>query len=257
MGATGENRQVACGLRGGVPDAPAAFAVAHRGLSAERVENTLAAFEAAVQAGFHAVELDVRATRDGEIVVLHDAGIERTSNGNGRVADMAYDELRSYTTPAGPIPRLDDVFRAMRDWHGLWNLEVKAVAATEGLLHLVAHHDLLNHVQVSSFDPRVLELARDHAPDIARALIVAGAVDVDDVRVAGELGCSWLNLDHNYLTPAVAADLRGKGFRLGAWTVNDPDKATGLARSGVEAIITDTRAVLDALPHPDTVEPWF
>lgn len=239
------------------PAAPLAFAVAHRGLWAGLTENTIAAFQAAAAAGFSAVEMDLRTTRDGEVVVLHDAGIERTTNGNGRVADMSYDELRTYQTPHGPVPRLDDLFAAMRLWHGLWNLEIKALNATEPTLHLVAHHDLLNHAQISSFDPRALEIARDHAPDVARALIVAGPPDVEDLRVAKELGCAWLNVDHNYLTPEVAADLLRQGFRLGSWTVNDPDKALALAQRGVEAIITDTADVWSVLPHPDAVEPYF
>lgn len=234
------------------------FAAAHRGLSSERTENTIAAFQAAAEAGFPCVELDLRTTRDGEVVVLHDAALERTSNGNGRVAEMQYDELRGYKTPHGPIPRLDDLFAAMKDWHGLWNLEVKALSSTVPALHLVEHHDLLHHSQISSFDPRALEVARDHAPDVARALIIGGPPDIEDVKVAKELGCSWVNVGKEYLTPAVTTDLLAKGFRLAAWTVNDPDMARGLVERGVECIITDTRDVLQALGTKGAVvEPFF
>lgn len=232
------------------------FAAAHRGLSSLATENTVTAFRLAANAGFPAFELDLRTTRDGEVVVLHDPALERTTNGNGRVSEMTYDEMRGYTTPHGPVPRLDDLFSALQDWHGLWNLEVKALKATEPALHLADHHDLLDQSLVSSFDPRALEIARDHAPGVARALIVGGPPDLEDVKAAKELGCSWMNVHKDYLTPAVCADLGGKGFRLAAWTVNDPDIALALVQRGVECIITDVRAVHDALP-PIAVAPVF
>src|SRR5687768_2646765 len=73
-----------------------AFACAHRGLSGEKAENTLASFGAAVTAGFPAIEMDLRCTADGEVVVLHDAGIERTTDGRGRVDSMTWRELQDY-----------------------------------------------------------------------------------------------------------------------------------------------------------------
>lgn len=223
------------------------FAAAHRGLSSEVTENTLAAFQAAAAAGFPAIELDLRLTRDGEVVVLHDAGIEGTTHGNGKVADMAYDELRSYRTPHGPVPRLDDVLSAMAQWRGVWNLEVKAVRATEPALHLVEHHGLEARVLVTSFDPAVLAIAREVAPAVARGLILAGPVDADDVAMATGLGCRWVNVQADQLTAPVVRQLQEAGLRVGAWTVNDVAAALALARRGIACVITDVRAVGAAL----------
>lgn len=234
----------------------AAFACAHRGLSAEVPENTLAAFQAAAQAGFLAIECDLRTTADGEVVVLHDAGIERTTNGNGRVADMKYDDLRRHPTRAGPVPRLDDVLAAMHDWHGLWNLEVKADSATEGALHLLEHHHAAGHAQVSSMDLGVLATARKMAPDVPRGYIALGPVEADEVRLAVELGCRWINADHEYLDAATVDLLHGRGLRVAAWTVNDPARARMLSAWGVECVITDARAVLTALPARER-PPWY
>lgn len=235
----------------------AAFACAHRGLSAEQPENTVAAFQAAAAAGFPAVELDLRATADGEVVVLHDAGLERTTNGNGRVADMRYDDVRRHPTPAGPVPRLDDLLAAMHDWHGLWNLEVKALRATEPMVHLLEHHHALGHAQVSSMDPRVLEEARALAPDLPRGLITLGPVEDDYLTMARELGCRWVNADTQFLQRAHAKTMHDAGLRVAAWTVNDPARARDLVAWGVECVITDSRAVLAGLAPAAEPKPYF
>ena len=235
----------------------AAFACAHRGLSAEHPENTLAAFQAAAQAGFPAIELDLRTTADNEVVVLHDAGIERTTDGNGRVADMRYDDVRRHPTPEGPIPRLDDVLSAMRDWHGLWNVEVKALRATEPALQLLQHHHAAGHAQLSSMDPRVLEETRRLAPDLPRGLISLGPVDDDYLTMAKELGCKWINADHEYMDKPSVERMHAAGLRVGAWTVNDAARARELAGWGVECVITDVRLVLEGLGPATDTRPYF
>ena len=235
----------------------AAFACAHRGLSAEHPENTLAAFQAAAEAGFPAIELDLRTTADGEVVVLHDAGIERTTDGNGRVADMRYDDLRRHPTAEGPVPRMDDVLSAMKDWPGLWNLEVKALRATEPTLQLLEHHHALGHAQLSSMDPRALEEARRLAPDLPRGLITLGPVDDDWLTMAKDLGCKWINADHESMDRGAVDRMHKAGFRIAAWTVNDVARARELATWGVECVITDVRLVLDGLGPLAETRPYF
>lgn len=234
-----------------VPSPTGCYACAHRGLSSEFTENTIASFQAAAQAGFQAIELDVRLTRDGEVIVLHDASLARTTDGAARVADMRYDEVRSYSTQHGPVPRLDDVLSTLRDWRGIWNIEVKARAATEPAIHLLEHHGLADRALVTSFDPSALETARSVNDAIARGLIVMGPVEQEEIDVAGELGCAWFNADHTDLDAKAVAALRDAGLEVGAWTVNDPVRAKDLATLGASCVITDRRAVLHALD--DTV----
>ncbi len=229
------------------PVTSGAIACAHRGLSEEFPENTIPAFQAAAKAGFRIVEMDLRVTLDNEVVVLHDAGIERTTQGNGRVADMTYEELRANPTTAGPVPRLDDLFSAMKQWSGLWNLEVKAPGATAPMLDLVRHHGLEARTQVSSMDTRPLEVARQQAPNVARGLIIPGPVEKEDLEAAAAVACRWLNVDHDYLDQASLDHLRGAGYRVAAWTVNEPERARALSEMGVACVITDTQAVLKEL----------
>jgi len=237
--------------------AVAAFACAHRGLSAERPENTLAAFQAAAQAGFKAVEMDLRTTADHEVVVLHDAGLERTTQGNGRIADMTYDDVRRHPTPAGPVPRLDDLLSALRGWRGLWNLEIKHASATVPALHLLEHHGAAARAQVSSMDLKALRMARDEAPDVPRGLIWPGPCDADTVKVARQAECAWVNADQEFLDATAVSRMHAAGLHVAAWTVNEPARAQQLAQWGVECVITDTRAVLQALARQAPARPFF
>lgn len=224
-----------------------AFAAAHRGLSHEYAENTIAAFQAAIDAGFHCLEMDLRLTHDGVVVVMHDAGIDRTTDGNGRVKDFDWKHLAAYKTAEGPIPRLTDVMEALKPTGVHWNLEVKAAEAVEPTIQLVEDHGLEDHALVSSMSPRSLQRAKARHPDVPRGLIVLGPPDDEDLAEARKAGCTWVNLDHDFVAPPLVEHIRGEGFKIGVWTVNNVERAKELQTMGVDCVITDRRDVLVAL----------
>jgi glycerophosphoryl diester phosphodiesterase len=210
---------------------------AHRGLSSEEPENTMAAFQAAIAAGFDGVELDVRATHDNVVVCLHDGGIDRTTDGNGLVGDYTLAELQNYETGAGPIPTLEEVCKLPI----ALNVELKSKEATIGAVRLLRGRE---NAIVSAMNPDYLVHFQQHAPEIPRALIALGPPDVEDLEMAAELGCFAINVDYDFLTPDVAQMLRERGFHVGAWTVNDALDAEQL---DADYIITDMREVLAAV----------
>lgn len=217
---------------------------AHRGLSAEEPENTVPAFQAAVAAGFDAIELDVRITHDGEIVVMHDANIARTTDGVGRVSDFDFPELRTHDTAGGPIPTLREAFDCVGDWDGFWDIEVKAWRAAALTADIIRECGVAERSVLSAMDPRALHAAQDAG--IPRGLITLGPPDADDLDAAQETECTWLLVDHGFLTPEIHDTARDGGMKLGAWTVNDVAEAKRIA-SDVDLLITDTRDVLQAL----------
>lgn len=210
---------------------------AHRGLSDEFAENTMAAFQAAVDAKFDGIELDIRATHDDVVVCHHDGGIDRTTDGNGRIGDYTWNELLEYQTEDGPIPALEEVCKLPV----CLNVEIKDARAGELAVPLLRGRD---HTLVSSMDPDALQYYQEHAPEIPRALITLGPPDVDDLEMAAELACSIINVDYDFLTKEVARMIRDRGFQVGAWTVNDEVDALAL---DADHIITDMRAVRNAL----------
>ncbi|MEK6985384.1 MAG: glycerophosphodiester phosphodiesterase family protein [Candidatus Thermoplasmatota archaeon] len=227
-----------------------AFACAHRGLSSQKAENTLAAFRAAAEAGFPAVEMDLRCTADDEVVVLHDATVERTTGGKGRVDSLTSRALAALATRNGPVPQLGELLAAMAGWNGLWNFEIKHPAALSGTLSLVRQRGLAGRALLSAMDPAVLEQAQLLAPEVPRGFIALGPLEDDDLAAAKVAGCRWVNADHDFLDADGVARIRQAGFRLGAYTVNDPARAAELVRLGVECIITDRREVLNEVGRP-------
>ena len=144
---------------------------AHRGDSYNCFENTMDAFRAAAEAGVDMIETDVRMTKDGVLVLMHDADIDRTTDGAGLVADMTYEELTRYNAggryvPAG-IPTLEEFLQFLSRHEILLNLEIKEYAQEENLerchqcidrcVELVEAYHLADRMVFNSFDAHVLE----------------------------------------------------------------------------------------------------
>lgn len=231
------------------------LACAHRGLSAEQPENTLAAFRAAIEAGAQAIELDVRLSHDGHVIIMHDASLARTTDGTARVGDLDLKEIKTYHTSDGPVPTLDDAFTECAAWDGVWNIEIKAPLATDGVLDLMEKHGLQERLMVTSMDPSALMTVHKRSPKTPRGLIVLGPPDADDMLAADDAGCSWLMVHEEYMDANLVQTCMGAGLRLGAWTVNDVARAKDLVGLGVHMVITDRRDVLDSMQSTTALSP--
>jgi glycerophosphoryl diester phosphodiesterase len=223
--------------------------VGHRGGRGEGwpPENTLAAFEHAARQGTRAIELDVRTCAGDEVVVFHDASLERMSGGRDarEVREVPLSELRGVDLGGGArIPGLVEVLDWARSQGVAVNVELKHDVPSRPTLAretLRIVGEARADVIVSSFDPVLLALGAARALSVPRALLtharqrawataLQAAVRVPAVQA--------LHLEWKQVGPSVARYLR-KGLRVGAWTVNDLDEAVRLARLGVASIITD------------------
>lgn len=216
--------------------------IGHRGASADMPENTLAAFALAAEQGADGVELDVRLSADGHVMVIHDDTVERTTSGRGRVRDLAAAELQALEAPEDQsIPTLDDVFLAFGP-SLLYNVELKGFGLADGGLAMavadrIAAYHLENYVLVSSFNPLAVRRARRH---LSRTTMVA---------LIWERGPRWLrhlglraDADHPHFSlvdEAYVAWARDKRYRIHVWTVDDAAEARRLASLGIDAIITN------------------
>lgn len=239
--------------------------IAHRGASGEAPENTLAAFDAAARAGADGVELDVAMCASGDVVVIHDDTIDRTTNGSGRVRDMTLETLRLFdagrwfdTRYAGEvIPTLADVLDLVGETM-LVNIEIKTASIKDegledGVINLVRHRGLVERVLISSFNPVSLWRMRRRAPELRRALLTAP-------NLPFMLASGWpatfvqphaLHPHHSQVEEALVRRAHAKGRKVNAWTVDDPDEMRRLCHLGVDGIITNyparLRSVLDQL----------
>lgn len=227
------------------PPAPSGFAweamprvVGHRGSPREAIENTLASFQAAFAAGATAVELDARLTRDGAIVVHHDAELGRVAPGSGLIEELTLDEIRARS--GGLVPTLADVLDALPASARV-DVELKADALNAHALPIEALKVIraagaVERALVTSFDPA---LADEYARLSGRP---AGAI-LPFVPEAADLE-AWPRLRYVALSIDAAEEdavrmARGMGRRVLAWTVNSEKEAWTLLARGVEGIITD------------------
>ena len=229
--------------------------IAHRGASAVAPEGTAAAIRAAAHAGAGMVELDVQMTRDDRLVVFHDATLERTTTGSGRLTRHRYAEIArldagSWFHPRFASERILLLSHALRLAPATMqiNVELKGTERRTLLLarlqRLVRRLGVARRLLVSSFDPALL--APQTAPAAARALICRRAA-AQSLQRAIRLGCVAWHPHHTVLTPARVAQAHAAGLRVHAWTVDDRRLARTLISWGVDGVFTNDPARLRRL----------
>jgi len=222
----------------------------HRGAKGEAPENTLVSFEQCLQHGVRRCELDLHLSRDGELMVIHDPTLKRTTGRRGKVVQHDADELVNYDAREGgpgwktpcPIPRLSELFEKCDFEH--WQLEVKSASRVRAartvmaIKELAEQHRLLDRITVTSSSREVLRALNRLAPEISRGL-VAEYTWLDPLKVARQYGCSLLALKWTLCTPERLEKARKQGLHVSVWTVNEPALMRRLADFGVDSLITD------------------
>ncbi len=238
---------------------------AHRGAKSVAPENTLPAFETALEMGVDGIELDVHCAKDGELVVIHDFHVDATTNGHGLASDFTASELAdldagSHFDPsfAGVgVPTLAQVLDLIGN-RGTINIEIKSKDIRTGgnqvepLLAMIAARDLYDQVIVSSFNPVSLIKVRSldkrvklgvlHGPDLPLFLRSAWSTDI--------IAPQALHPHHTCVDAAYMAWADEHGLDVNTWTVNDPDEARRLAALGVATIMSDVPDQLIATLFP-------
>ncbi|HMO46214.1 MAG TPA: glycerophosphodiester phosphodiesterase [Rubrivivax sp.] len=226
---------------------------AHRGAGKLAPENTLAAFRLGAEYGYRAFECDVKLSRDGVPFLLHDATLERTTDGVGIAAERSWAELSRLDAGgwhgahyAGePLPTLQAVARFLQANGFLLDLEIKPTPGTEAHTGAAVAAEVLKLWQgqatpplLSSFQPEALRAAREAAPSLPRALLLDRLPD-DPVGAARSLQCVALITGHELMDAALVARLHTAGLRALVYTVNDAERAGTLIDWGIDGIVTD------------------
>jgi glycerophosphoryl diester phosphodiesterase len=220
--------------------------IAHRGASADAVENTLAAFRLAREQGADGVELDVMRCRTGEVIVFHDDDLERLGKRAGRVRELSFAELREVDLGGGEkIPLLDEVLETLGPL--LVNVELKSAAQLreDGLAVAVAaillRHATGGRALVSSFDPLLLARFRVRARGVATGLLFAHDQSLP-LRRAWSAPLLRPQALHPEALLVDARSVRGwhdRGYAVNVWTVDDAAELRLLAALGVDGVITN------------------
>ncbi|MEU3983585.1 glycerophosphodiester phosphodiesterase family protein [Streptomyces sp. NPDC026672] len=210
--------------------------IGHRGVMGVEPENTLRSFVAAEQAGLDLIELDLHLSKDGALVVMHDAKVDRTTDGTGPIADRTLAELRTLDAGRGErVPVFEEVLDAVRS---PLQAEIKDVAAARALAEVMHRRDLVSRVEVSSFhDEAIAEIAR-LVPGVRTAL-VASRYGTDVVDRATEAGAATVCLDIRRLTLEIVERARKADLRIIGWVVNTQDQLRLVRALGLDGATTD------------------
>ena len=227
----------------------ATLVIAHRGASAEKPENTLAAFRCALRLKVDGIELDVHVAHDGVPVVFHDANLFRLTGARGRIAVRTWQELQQLrVSGTEPIPRLVDVLRLTRG-RALVQIEMKAGVAVAPIVRAIKAARAMERVVLASFSAGLVREARRLAPAVPRMLISAGRSSPASLaRRLAALGARGLSVDHRAIRDAAwLRHFHSRGCVVWGWTVNDARRMRRLAGWGIDAILTDNPALLCAV----------
>jgi glycerophosphoryl diester phosphodiesterase len=227
---------------------------AHRGASADLPENTLAAFAAGLAAGADRLELDVHASADGVVVVIHDADLDRTTNGHGPVRRQPFEALLRLDAGRGQrIPALDELLDAHRDVP--LNIEIKQddPPIEHLVLETLDRHGAREQTLLAAEHAHIMDRIRRAAPDMLTSHAAAEVADfvarLSEGRLAGYRppGIAWqvppAYLGTPIVTPEFVAAAHGLGTEVHVWTINDAATMHALLDLGVDAIMTDVPAL--------------
>ena len=223
----------------------------HRGASFDAPENTLASFSLAREQGADGVELDAQRCGSGEVVVLHDGSLGRTTGFAGLVTETPYAVVRTLDAGARKSQRYRGegvplLSRVLETFPLLVNIELKCDRAddrglTAEVVRIVREARAQERVLLSSFNPLCLWRARLLAPGIPRALLFDSEQEwwLRSALTAPALKAGALHPEQALATPGRIARWRRRGYQLGCWTVDDPEVAGRLYQTGVAGLITN------------------
>ncbi|HET8579434.1 MAG TPA: glycerophosphodiester phosphodiesterase family protein [Nitrospiraceae bacterium] len=212
--------------------------IGHRGAAGHAPENTLVSIQKAIDMGCDLVEVDVQRTRDGQLVLLHDERVDRTTNGTGEIATMLLAELRTLEAGGGQrIPTLEAALRMANGRVGLI-LELKASGIGEQVCELVRKTGFTGPVIYASFIHKEVLRVREAAPTAA-TMALFKKLPQDPVAVAVNARATHVGLRWDTATKPLIKAFHGADFQVFVYTVNKPSDIQRMRTLGVDGIVSD------------------
>lgn len=239
--------------------------IGHRGASAAAPENTMGAFREAIAAGADGIEFDVRLSRDGVPVIIHDNSLRRTGGLPRRVADLIWPELQqidvgSWFAPAfasETVPSLEQLFQLFETNNLMLYLEMKCDSPSEHKLlaeaccQLIDQYALKNRVMIECFDLAALEVVKSidfeiktvalFQPSLSNPLLLSDQRIIDQTL---RIGASAVAPHHRLARAPLVRKAKDAGLAAAVWTVDDPIWIERARTIGVDALITNNPAAM-------------
>jgi glycerophosphoryl diester phosphodiesterase len=239
--------------------------IGHRGASAVAPENTMAAFREALEVGADGIEFDVRLTRDGVPVVIHDSTLRRTGNLPQRVADLTWAEISKIDVGSWfaaafaneTVPSLAELFTLFQSNNSTLYLEMKCDSPAEhrplaeACVKAIDDHSLKSRVVVECFQLPALQVLREIDPDIKTVALFEPSFtnpsvlsDQRLIKKATDIGAAALALHHRLARESLVHKAKAAGLRVAVWTVDDPAWIERARAMGIDALITNNPAAM-------------
>lgn len=217
----------------------------HRGYSARYPENTLIAFKKALELGADGIELDLRGTRDGKVVVIHDEDLKRLCGVDAKVSDLTFEELNKYAVNGEKIPAFEEVL-ALLDQKHILNAEIKEARVAQEALKLIDEFHLTKSVVVSSFDHELIAHLIKQRPDMKFGFLVGEELRNDPIGLVEKLlqyRPYSMHLPHQLFDYPILAEkivklVKDLDIKVYVWTLDDINKYWRIERH-VDAVITN------------------
>jgi glycerophosphoryl diester phosphodiesterase len=212
--------------------------VGHRGCAGIEPENTLRSILKAIEYGVDYVEVDVRACKTGEIVVIHDATVDRTTDGRGYVRDLSLNELKKLNAGKGEkIPTLEEVIDAVNNKCGLM-VEIKEENIWRKTLEIIRGRGVVENIIIASFYHTVIKDVKTTYPDV-RCGVIFTCEPVNPSALALNAKAEIIIPNYNYITRRLITNAHKFNLKVIAWTINKVEDGLKLLKQGVDGLATD------------------
>jgi len=216
--------------------------IGHRGARAYEPENTLRSFQKAIELGVNAVELDVRRTRDDQLVVIHNANVNKTTDGNGSVNELTLNEIKGFVTKKGEkVPTLEEAFQFLGKRVTIL-VELKETGIEEQVLNLVHKKGLTENIIIISFHEDTLRKVRELDSEIVTGLIYVR--HKNPVQTALDLNSKYLLPLYRFTHSANVRKAHDNGLKVIVWTINTAEEVAEYKKKGVDGIASDKPEIL-------------
>lgn len=236
--------------------------VAHRGATGYAPENTIAAFDLAVEMKADYIEIDVQRSKDGKLVLIHDTTVDRTTDGTGKVGDLTFDQLRSLDAGSWKgeqfvgeqIPTFEEILERYHGKVGIL-IELKTPELYPGIEEQVAKalkernldKPQNEKIIIQSFNFESMKKVNDLLPKVPVGVLTSNRADTTaEALQEFSTYADWFNPSYGIVTEELVNQVHSLGMKIGSWTVRSQEAADFLFEMNVDAIITD---------YPDYVDP--
>lgn len=207
----------------------------HRGAAGLEPENTLRSFRRALDLGVDAIELDVHLTKDQHLVVIHDATVDRTTDGTGAVRDLTLCEIQQLDAGLGEhVPTLQEVIDLVAQ-KTILQIELKGIDVEHKVAQSIADNRLINHVIVTSFHHNMVKTIKTLNPQISTGVLFLG-LPIDAPHLAHEAQADAVHPHVNYVDTQLVESCHSHGLSVRVWNTDDPAQMQKMISLDVDAI---------------------